>query len=277
MGKEFSLKVFSLGEFARNKRGDEGMELKGRVALVTGGAAGIGAGIAERFVEEGASIAIFDINGEGARERAHQLCRIGPVLAIQGDVASEDSARNAVRQTVAHFGSLDVLVNNAGIEVAGAIPSMENEAWDRQLAVNLKGAFNFCKHAIPHMRGRGGVIINISSVRAFVSYPGGAAYDSSKAALIAFTRTLALDHGKDKIRVNAVCPGYVDTPMTQEWLKTVPDREETMRQLLAVHPLGRMGTPRDVAEAALFLASDAASFITGTVLVVDGGMSTAGH
>jgi NAD(P)-dependent dehydrogenase (short-subunit alcohol dehydrogenase family) len=127
------------------------------------------------------------------------------------------------------------------------------------------------------MQRRGGAIINISSVRAFVSYPGGAAYDSSKAALIAFTRALALDHGKDGIRVNAICPGYIDTPMTDEWLKTVPDRHETMRQLLAVHPLGRIGTPRDIAEAALFLASGAACFITGTALVVDGGMSTAGH
>jgi len=253
------------------------MRLEGKVALVTGGAVGIGAGIAERFVAEGASVAIFDINGEGARERAQQLRGQGPVLAIQGDVSSEDSTRNAVQQTVAHFGSLDVLVNNAGIEVAGPISGMKSEAWDRQLAVNLKGAFLFSKYAIPPMLGRGGAIINISSVRAFVSYPGGIAYDASKAALIGFTRALALDHGKDRIRVNAICPGYVDTPMTEEWLKTVANREETMRQVLAVHPLGRIGTPRDVAEAAVFLASDAASFITGTTLIVDGGMSVAGH
>ncbi|MBZ5545119.1 MAG: SDR family oxidoreductase, partial [Acidobacteriia bacterium] len=154
---------------------------------------------------------------------------------------------------------------------------MKVESWDRLLAVNLKGAFLFSKFAVPRMQGRGGAIINISSVRAFVSYQGGVAYDSSKAALIAFTRTLALDLGQKKIRVNAICPGYIDTPMTEEWLNTVPDREETMRQMLAVHPLGRIGTPRDIAEAALFLASDAASFITGTALVVDGGMSTAGH
>jgi NAD(P)-dependent dehydrogenase (short-subunit alcohol dehydrogenase family) len=253
------------------------MRLEGKVALVTGGAVGIGAGIAERFVAEGASVAIFDINGEGARERAQQLGGPGQALAIQGDVSSETSARDAVQQTVAHFGSLDVLVNNAGIEVAGPISDMKSEAWDRQLAVNLKGAFLFSKYAIPPMLGRGGAIINISSVRAFVSYPGGIAYDASKAALIGFTRALALDHGKDRIRVNAICPGYVDTPMTEEWLKTVANREETMRQVLAVHPLGRIGTPRDVAEAAVFLASDAASFITGTTLIVDGGMSVAGH
>ena len=253
------------------------MQLDGKVALVTGAAVGIGAGIAERFVEAGASVAIFDINGEAARERADQLRAKGQVLAIQGDVASEDSARSAVERTVAQFGSLDVLVNNAGIEVAGPISLMKSEAWDRQLAVNLKGAFLFSKYAIARMLGKGGAIINISSVRAFVSYPGGIAYDASKAALIGFTRALALDHGQDKIRVNAVCPGYIDTPMTEEWLKSVPNREETMRQVLAVHPLGRIGTPRDIAEAAVFLASDAASFITGTTLVVDGGMSAAGH
>ena len=253
------------------------MRLDGKVALVTGGAVGIGAGIAERFVEEGARVAIFDINGEGVRSFADRLRAKGMVLALEGDVASEESARSAVERTVAEFGSLDVLVNNAGIEVAGPISLMKSEAWDRQLAVNLKGAFLFSKYAIARMLGRGGAIINISSVRAFVSYPGGIAYDASKAALIGFTRALALDHGQDKIRVNAVCPGYIDTPMTEEWLKTVPNREETMRQVLAVHPLGRIGTPRDIAEAAVFLASDAASFITGTTLVVDGGMSAAGH
>lgn len=253
------------------------MRLDDKVALVTGGAAGIGGGIAERFVEAGAAVVVFDINGEGARAHASRLRDKGQAFAIEGDVAREEAAREAVEQAVAQFGSLDVLVNNAGIEVSGPITTMKGEAWERQLAVNLKGAFNFCKYAIPRMQGRGGVIINISSVRAFVSYPGGVAYDSSKAALIAFTRALALEHGKDGIRVNAICPGYVDTPMTEEWLATVPDREETMRQVLAVHPLGRIGTPRDIADAALFLASDAASFITGTALVVDGGMSTAGH
>lgn len=253
------------------------MRLDGKVALVTGSAVGIGAGIAERFVEEGAPVAIFDINGEGARKCADRLRAKGPTLALEGDVASEDSVRSAVERTVAQFGSLDVLVNNAGIDLSGPIDDMKVESWDRLLAVNLKGAFLFSKFAVPHMQGRGGAIINISSVRAFVSYQGGIAYDSSKAALIGFTRTLALDLGQHKIRVNAICPGYIDTPMTEEWLNTVPNREETTRQMLAVHPLGRIGTPRDIAEAALFLASDAASFITGTALVVDGGMSTAGH
>lgn len=253
------------------------MRLDGKVALVTGGAAGIGAGIVERFVEAGASVAIFDIRAEVARETAERLRSGGSVLALAGDVANEEDARSSVERTVAHFGALDILVNNAGIDFTCPIVEQTAESWDRVLAVNLRGAFLFSKYAIPRMQGRGGVILNISSVRAFVSYPGGAAYDASKAALVGFTRTLALDHGKDGIRVNAICPGYIHTPMLEDWLKSASDREETLRQVLAAHPLGRIGTPRDVAEAALFLASDAASFITGAALIVDGGMSTAGH
>jgi NAD(P)-dependent dehydrogenase (short-subunit alcohol dehydrogenase family) len=157
------------------------------------------------------------------------------------------------------------------------MPEYSSAQWDRQLGVNLKGAFLFAKYAIPHMRGRGAAIVNISSVHAFVSYAGNAAYDASKAGLLALTRTLALDHGSDGIRANAICPGYIDSPMMEEWLAGVPDREPTMRQVLSCHPLGRIGTPRDIAEAALFLASDAASFISGACLVVDGAMTVAGH
>lgn len=253
------------------------MRLDDKVALVTGAAKGIGAGIAERFVEAGAAVVIFDVDGESARSLATRLCPTGRVLAIEGDVSDESDVREAIARTVSEFGGLDLLVNNAGIELAGLIPDYTAAQWDRQLGVNLKGAFLFAKHAIPHMRGRGGAIVNISSVHATVSYPGSAAYDASKAGLIALTRTLALDHGRDGIRVNAICPGYIDTPMMEEWLSTVPDRAQTMRDVLAVHPLGRIGTLRDIADAVLFLSSDAASFISGTSLVVDGAMTAAGH
>jgi NAD(P)-dependent dehydrogenase (short-subunit alcohol dehydrogenase family) len=253
------------------------MTLKGKVALVTGGAMGIGAAIAERFVEAGASVALFDVNRKAIRAYAEKLKAKGPVLALEGDVADEAAVQSAVEQTARKFKGLDILVSNAGVDFSGLVSEMKVEEWNRVFDVNLRGAFLFCKYAIPHLRQRGGAIVIISSVRAFVSYPGGAAYDASKAALVAFTRALALDHGKDGIRVNAICPGYVDTPMTEEWLRTVPDREETLRQVRAIHPLGRMGTPGDIAEAALFLASDSAAFITGASLVVDGGMSTAGH
>ena len=251
--------------------------MTGKVALVTGGAGGIGGAITERFVEVGTAVTVFDLDGVGARQHADNLRSRGRVLAVEGDVTNEDHVCHAISQTLEYFGELDILVNNVGIDVSRPILEMNSSLWDKQLAVNVKGAFLFSKHVIPHMTGRGGAIINIASVRAFVSYTGGLAYDTSKAALIGFTRTLALDHGKDKIRVNAVCPGYVDTSLTEEWLKTMPDPEQTMRLVVAAHPLGRIGVPRDVAEAVLFLASDAASFITGATLVVDGGMSIGGH
>jgi NAD(P)-dependent dehydrogenase (short-subunit alcohol dehydrogenase family) len=253
------------------------MRLDDKVALITGAAKGIGAGIAERFVDSGAAVVVFDIDGSGAGALAERLRSNGRVLAVQGDVAEEADVKAAVERTATTFGRFDVLVNNAGIELAGHLPDYTSAQWDRQLAVNLKGAFLFSKYAIPHMRAHGGSIVNISSVHAFVSYPGNAGYDASKGGLLALTRALALDHGRDGIRVNAICPGYIDTPMTQDWLAKVPDRDETVRQLLSIHPVGRIGTPRDVADAALVLASDAASFISGTHLVVDGGMTAAGR
>lgn len=253
------------------------IRLDNKVALITGAASGIGAGIAEQFSEAGATVVLFDINGEGARSMEQRLGQRGRALAISGDVSCEEDVKAAVEQTVRAYGALDILVNNAGIEVPGTIVEMTSSDWDRQLEVNLKGVFLFSKYAIPHLRGRGGAIVNISSVHAFVAYEGNAAYDASKAGMIGLTRALALDHGREGIRVNAICPGYIDTPLMDQWLRAQPDAAAAMRQVLSFHPLGRIGTPRDVADAALFLASDAASFISGTFLVVDGAMTAAGH
>jgi NAD(P)-dependent dehydrogenase (short-subunit alcohol dehydrogenase family) len=248
-----------------------------KVALITGAAQGIGRGIAEAFAEAGASVALFDLNGAGVREVAGRISTQGKALAITGDVAREEDVRAACEQVSGHFGSLDIVVNNAGIETGGNAVNMASADWDRLMAVNLRGAFLFAKHSIPFMRGKGGAIVNISSVHAFVSYPEDVAYDASKAGLIGLTRALALDHGKDGVRVNAICPGYIETPLHQKWLDALPNPAETMEEVLKFHPVGRIGTPRDVAQAALFLASDAASFITGTYLVVDGGMTVGGH
>ena len=253
------------------------MRLDNKVALVTGAAKGIGEAIAVRFLEAGAAVAVFDIDAVALRATSERLRSAGRVIGIEGDVAKEEHVAAAVRRTAQELGGIDVLVNNAGIEIAGRIQEYSSDDWDRQLGVNLKGAFLFAKHVIPHMAGRGGAIVNISSVHAFVSYPGNAAYDASKAGLLALTRTLALEHGRDGIRVNAICPGYIDTPMMDEWLATLDDPATAMRQVLAVHPQGRIGKPRDVADAALFLACESASFISGASLVVDGAMTAAGH
>jgi NAD(P)-dependent dehydrogenase (short-subunit alcohol dehydrogenase family) len=250
-----------------------------RVAVITGSGSGIGAGIAECFAQAGASVVVFDIDGAAAsrmKERVEKELG-GRCLAIEGDVSSEADVQAAVAGAVETFGTIDILVNNAGIDVASRVPEMSAAEWDRVLAVNLKGAFHFCKHVIPVMQGRGGAIVNISSVHAYASYEQYAAYDASKAGLLAMTRTLAIDHGRDGIRVNAICPGYINTPMTDEWFRAQPDPDATMREVIGFHPVGRLGTPRDVAEAVLFLASDAASFISGASLVVDGAMTAAGR
>jgi NAD(P)-dependent dehydrogenase (short-subunit alcohol dehydrogenase family) len=248
-----------------------------KTVLVTGGAAGIGSGIALRFAQAGYAVSIFDIDGPGASKMAEQLSQLAPAIAIQGDVSDEQQATDAVERTHRELGSLDVLVNNAGIEIDGSVATLTAAQWDRLIGVNLRGVFLMSKYAVEKMRGSGGSIIHISSVHAFVSWPGCAAYDAAKAGLIGLTRAMSLDHGAERIRVNAICPGYIHTPLMDRWLESVPDREETLRKVLAAHPLGRIGTPADVAEAALFLASDAASFISGASLVVDGAMTVAGH
>jgi NAD(P)-dependent dehydrogenase (short-subunit alcohol dehydrogenase family) len=248
-----------------------------KTVLVTGAGSGIGAGIALRFAEAGYGVAALDIDGAAAERIAASLPREARKLHLTADVADEGQIRGAIEKALSALGRLDVLVNNAGIEVNGSVTDLTVAEWDRQTGVNLRGTFLTSKYAIPRMTAGSGAIVNISSVHALVSWAGSAAYDATKAGLIGLTRAMALDHGPAGIRVNAICPGYIDTPLMEKWLKSVSNREETLRQVLAVHPLGRIGTPRDVAEAALFLASDAASFISGTVLVVDGAMTAAGH
>ncbi len=253
------------------------MNWNGKVVLVTGAASGIGRGIAERFVEAGASVTLFDIREGAVREAAESLSPAARVRMVAGDVAIEEDARRAVEAAVEGFGGLDVLVNNAGIEIFGAVPDLTSEQWDRQVGVNLKGIFLCSKYAIPRMGGRAAAIVNIASIHTIVAYTGTAAYDASKAGVIGLTRAMALDHAPDGIRVNAICPGYTDTPMLRSWADLQPDPQAALERAANLHPLKRIGTPRDIAEAALFLASDAASFITGATLVVDGGLTIVGQ
>jgi NAD(P)-dependent dehydrogenase (short-subunit alcohol dehydrogenase family) len=249
----------------------------GKAVLVTGAAAGIGAGIATRFAEAGYAIALFDIDDAGANEVAAKLGSGTQTVVIEGDVANENHAQRAVDTALAKLGRIDVLVNNAGIEIPGSVEQLTSQDWDRQIGVNLRGVYLMSKYVIPVMARTQGSIVNISSVHAFVSWPDSAAYDATKSGLIGLTRAMALDHGRQGIRVNAICPGYIDTPLLERWLATLPDRKEVLERIRALHAVGRIGTPRDVAEAALFLASEAAAFISGAYLVVDGAMSAAGH
>jgi len=252
------------------------MRLDGKVAFVTGAGSGIGQGIAERFAEVGASVALFDVNGAAARRVAGAIG--GEVLALEGDVASEADVVAAIQATAERFGGLDLLVNNAGIEINGTTEQMSASQWDRLINVNLKGFFLCAKYSIPRMRARGGgAIVNISSVHANIAYEACVAYDASKGGIVSMTRTMAIDHGRDGIRVNSICPGYIRTALWDKWLAEQADAEAAVAEIMKHHPLGRIGTPRDIADAALFLCSDAASWISGASLVVDGAMSVIGH
>ena len=241
--------------------------LANKIAVVTGGASGIGAAIAKEFAGAGAHVAIFDVREPESETPCGRFFR--------GDVASEGDVSRAIDEIANEHGAIDILVNNAGVEIASEVATMTGEQWDRQLAVNLKGAFLMTKYAAASLRG-GSAILNISSIDGFVSYAGLAAYDASKAAILAFTRALAVELGPAGVRVNAICPGYIDTPLLQHYFERQPDPGASRANITAQHPLRRLGTPADVARCALFLASDAAAFVSGTYLIVDGGLLAAG-
>ncbi len=246
-----------------------------RTVLVTGAASGIGAAIARRFLAEDYSVVLFDIDAEGARRVAEHTGRGDHALIVEGDAGVESSVREAVTRTEDKFGPVSVMVNNVGIEFNGRVEEQSREEWDRHVAVNLTSVFLFSKFCIPGMRASGGgAIINISSVHAFVSWPRCAAYDATKAGLLGVTRALAIDHGPEGVRVNAICPGYIRTPLLERWFAAIEDGEQ---EVARAHPLRRIGEPIDVANAVFFLASEQASFITGAVLTVDGGMMAAGR
>lgn len=248
-----------------------------RVVLVTGAAKGIGAAIARRFLAAGYCAVLFDTDEVALSHMTKELDAAHRVLPVTGDVALDTDAWRAVESAGSAFGGLDVLVNNAGIDLSGPVTEFAPEQWDRVLGVNLKGAYLFARHAVPLLCRRRGALVNISSVHALVAFSGSPAYDAAKAGLLALTRALALDHGPAGLRANAICPGYIDTPMTRKWLDSLPDQEAVLRQVIGFHPVGRIGTPEDVAEAAWFLAGEAASFITGATLVVDGGLTISGR
>lgn len=241
-----------------------------KVALVTGGSRGIGRAIALRLAEAGASVAICSRNLDAAQAVGDEIsARGGNVLVRQSDVADAAQVDQLVKDVIATLGSLDVLVNNAGINRDNLLMRMKEEEWDRVMDINLKGTFNCCKAAArPMIKARGGRIVNISSVVGISGNPGQANYAASKAGLIGFTKTLARELASRNITANVVAPGLIsETGMTS----VLPS--QVMDQMLAQVPLGRPGTPEDVAQAVLFLSSDHAAYITGQVIQVDGGMA----
>ncbi len=262
-----------------NQTGCRG-KLSERIALVTGGAQGIGREIAAVFQQEGACVFILDNDSEQAQQTAADLTALNSALPVRylhanlGEPAAIDNAVETLRKV---HGRLDILVNNAGIELDKPIEEIRAEDWDLILNVNLRGPFLLSRAAIPLFPESGGSIVNISSIHATHAFPDSIPYACSKAGMVALTRNLALDLAPRHIRVNCICPGYIDTRLWEHYLSSAPDPAAVAARTAALHPVGRRGLPRDVGEAALFFASDASGFITGTDLIVDGGLTVRAH
>lgn len=245
------------------------VDLSGRVALVTGGARGIGRTVAENLAAAGAKLALVDVNPETLAGAVEAFRAAGCVAeAFVCDVTNSDRVNQVVEEVVDKLGSLDILVNNAGITRDNLIMRMKDDQWDAVIAINLKGTFLFTRAATrPMMKARRGRIINIASVSGLMGNPGQANYSASKAGVIGLTHTLARELASRNVTVNAVAPGFIATDMTAKL------GEEILTKVREEIPLGRLGDPQDVADAVLFLVSPAASFITGHVLTIDGGLT----
>ena len=250
--------------------------LVGKSAIVTGAGSGNGRAIALAFAAEGARVACADYDGASAQQVAGEIAKSGgSAIAIPMDVTTAADCERTVQETVTAFGGLDTLVNNAGIWVPGTILTLSEADWDRQQAVNVKGVFSMTKAALPAIIARGGgSVIMLASIAGLKGTAGSLAYNASKHAVIGLTRCLALDHAADGVRVNAICPGLIETRMGDQVLREWGREdgvEQTRRQLLESYPLGRLGRPEDVAAIAVHFASDESAWVTGTYYVVDGG------
>src|SRR5262245_18788845 len=250
--------------------------LEGIVALVTGAGSGIGRETASRYGAEGAVVAAADLKGDTAGETAAAIeAAGGRATSLQMDVTDAASVAAGVKGIVAEHGGLDVVINNAGITIVGAAHDMEEDDWDRELAINLKSIFLVSRAAWPHLKQRGGgAILSTASIAGLWAIPADAAYCASKAGVVMLTKCMALDGAKDGIRVNCVCPGFTETPMIEGYFEAQPDQAEARRFAERLHPLGRLGRPRDIADAFVYLASDEAAWVTGSALVVDGGLTS---
>jgi meso-butanediol dehydrogenase/(S,S)-butanediol dehydrogenase/diacetyl reductase len=252
------------------------MDLEGKVAVVTGAGNGIGREVARIFAKHGAVVGILDIDYSAAAETERLIeSSSGRALAVRTDVGNESSVVEAFRTIRGRYGDVTVLANVAGIELYRAFIDIEDSEWDRNLAVNLKSVYLCCRQAIPGMmRSGGGVIINTSSVQALACGGDISSYATAKGGIISLTQSLARDYGKFSIRVNTICPGCIDTPMQDRALALLPNPQEVLDKLRRTVPLQRTGSPEDIANVALFLASPKSAYVSGVSLLVDGGLMT---
>jgi NAD(P)-dependent dehydrogenase (short-subunit alcohol dehydrogenase family) len=252
------------------------MRLQDKVAVVTGAGSGIGRQTALRFAEEGAVVMATDLVAERAEETASLIAQAGGrALADAMDVTSSEDIRRGLDRLTGELGGLDIVVNNAGITIVGAAHELEESEWDTELAINTKSVYLVSKAAWPHLERRGGgSIVSTASIAGLWAIPADAAYCASKAAVIMLTKCMALDGAKARIRVNCVCPGFIQTPMIDGYFADQPDPEAARAGAVGLHPLGRLGDPLDIADGFVYLASDEARWVTGTALVVDGGLTS---
>ena len=252
------------------------IDLSSKIAFVTGGSKGMGFGIARAFLACKARVAICSNEPESLAQAKAELDAGDDLIAIEADVSLGNNVKDAVAQTVEQLGGLNVLVNSAGIQRYGTIADTPEETWDEVMSVNLKGVYWASRYAIPHIEeAGGGAVINLASVQAFASQSNAAAYTASKGAILALTRAMALDHADAGIRVNAICPAAIDTPMLR-WAADIWKGDNTAEATIAAwgtgHPIGRVGSVQEVAAVATFLASDLCPFMTGADIKVDGGV-----
>jgi NAD(P)-dependent dehydrogenase (short-subunit alcohol dehydrogenase family) len=247
--------------------------LADRIALVTGGARGIGRAVVEKFLAEGATVAFFDLDQEKAAQTAKAASSAGPVEFIAADVTREADVRQGVERVLKTHGRIDVLVNNAGVNAYFDAVEMTEAQWESVFAVDLKGAWLCAKHVLPGMQARGrGSIVNIASIHSSLTIAGMFPYAAAKSGVIGLTRSLALDYAPSGIRVNAVSPGWTRTHLVEEWFAMQPDPAAAEASVMKVHPMRRIATPAEIANVVAFVASDEASAMTGAAVAVDCGL-----
>ena len=251
------------------------MRLAGKCAVITGAASGIGRETALRFAEEGAAVVCADLDAEGAAAVTASIAANGGTAhPVRADITSEADAARLAEEALAALGGIDVLVNNAGVTILGGVAELSEADWQREIDINLSGAYRVSKAFWPHLaEAGGGTILSTASIAGVVGVRQDAAYVASKAGLITLTRCMALDGAPHGIRANCICPGFVDTPMFTDYLAEQADPETSLARCAGRTPLGRIGTPRDIADGFVYLASDDARWITGTALVIDGGLT----
>ncbi len=251
------------------------MKLKDRVAVITGAGSGIGRASALEFGREGARVVVADINSPGAEETVKLItAQGGRAIAVPTDVADPTSVQHLVEATLQAYGEVHVVFSNAAIQVNKTVEDTTVEEWNREMAVNVGGIFLCSKYFLPQLRRTKGCIVNMASVNGFFMEPMCAGYCATKGAIIALTKAMAIDHGKDGIRVNCICPGYIDAGLAWGYFEVQPDPAAARVAAGKLHALWRIGKPEEVARVAVFLASDDASFMTGSAVVVDGGFGS---